>query len=100
MISSAINQTVLKKYELWVVEALAGANGKIDGGYEYKHHEFTKDNNFGVVVMKNINGQGYHTCQLVASVDAGAPQGLKVFNSKEFGHTPNFLQTSGCCNIF
>jgi len=91
--TSAINNTVPKKHESKVIDILQKASGNFEKEYFYNHIDWIRYNNYGLLEVKNVNGESLVTCQLVY----GHSTGIKI---QEPHDNRTWLTKPKECNIF
>lgn len=92
--TSAINGQVVKKVEELILR-LFQKYGKLKNGYGFKHHGWTKENNYGIVDVVNVNGNTHIEARLFCLDQTKKISEHTVDNNEEFKHHP------ACqCNMF
>mmetsp|Transcript_21377 Transcript_21377/g.18499 ORF Transcript_21377/g.18499 Transcript_21377/m.18499 type:complete len:116 (+) Transcript_21377:311-658(+) len=89
--ASAINQKVVSKLEYWAMRIGQEIADHLKNGFSFEHHDWTKDNNFGVLRYDPDNTTTY----VVSCPNEGVPNKHKEFSNNEWTSAP-----SSCCNIF
>ena len=91
--STINNDKIQTKLEFVVVKFFQNLKGKIESDYSYKHYDWTRENNYGLMKTGNKNGEPYVEYKLVQK----SKNGIIVDNPR---NNIKWDTNSGWCNIF